>query len=262
MTKIALTISIVIYKSDKNQLLETLDSLVLACNKSKIYNYRIYLINNDRFFPEYLNKINLKNLDILDGHGNIGYGAGHNLISNNIGKYHLVLNPDVILDEKSILNSIKRMEEHPNIGLITPNTKNEYNKRQFIVKAYPSILIFFLRAINNKFLNKLFSKKLMNYECHNLNYKTLNKVIFCGGCFMFFRSNVFKQIKGFDEKYFLYFEDMDISYRSNLISENIYDPEVKITHFGGNASRKGLSHWKYFILSLLIFFKKYGWKII
>ena len=77
---------------------------------------------------------------------------------------------------------------------------------------------------------------------------------------MFFRSSVLKYIKGFDENFFLYFEDMDISYRTHKVSKIIYDPDVKIIHYGGNAAKKNFQHWKYFISSLFKFFNKYDWK--
>lgn len=261
MHTIFLTISIVIFEPDEILLIKTLDSLYNSCNRSKIPNYKIFIINNGKKLPKNNIYKSYKNLEILDGHGNIGYGSGHNLIINNLGKYHLILNPDVILHEDSILKSIERMEKDFKIGLITPNTFDNNNKRQYILKSYPSVFIFFLRSLNNKQLNKIFKSKLDRYELNYLDYDNLIKNIkFCGGCFMFFRGKNLNKLNGFDHNFFMYFEDMDLSFRSYLESKNLYDPNVKITHYGGGASRKNLKHWKYFIFSLIVFFRKFGWK--
>ena len=259
--ELILTISIVIYKSNEELLIETLKTLVLSCEKAKLSSYKIYLINHEKSISENINKFVSENIELIQGHGNIGYGSGHNLVKNRIGNYHLILNPDVKLFEDTIKNSIKRMTEENKVGLITPNATDQNGVRQYLIKSYPSFLIFFLRVTNISLLNLLFKKKLNKYECRELNYnKIINKVIYCSGCYMFFRNIVFKNINGFDENFFLYFEDMDISYRTSKVTNIIYDPNVKIIHYGGNTSRKNLLHWKFFISSMIKFFNKYVWK--
>jgi len=65
----------------------------------------------------------------------------------------------------------------------------------------------------------------------------------------------------FDDKYFLYFEDFALSLELNKQGILVYQPAVKIVHYGGGASRKGLRHIGYFIRSAIRFFNAYGWKI-
>jgi GT2 family glycosyltransferase len=78
------------------------------------------------------------------------------------------------------------------------------------------------------------------------------------GCFMFFRKQALVFVKGFDQKYFLYFEDFDLCLRLRKQWKIAYLPNVKISHFGGNASRKGWRHTVFFIESALFFFKNHG----
>ena len=146
--ELILTISIVIYKSNEELLIETLKTLVLSCEKAKLSSYRIYLINHEKTISENINKFISENIELIQGHGNIGYGSGHNIIKNRLGNYHLILNPDVKLFEDTIKNSIKRMTEENNVGLITPNAIDQNGFRQYLIKSYPSFLIFFLRVTN------------------------------------------------------------------------------------------------------------------
>jgi len=80
------------------------------------------------------------------------------------------------------------------------------------------------------------------------------------GCFMMFRTSVLKQLAGFDPRYFLYFEDYDLSLRTHAVARVAYVPNVRVLHHGGGASRKGSSHIRMFISSAFKFFNRFGWK--
>lgn len=79
------------------------------------------------------------------------------------------------------------------------------------------------------------------------------------GCFIFARTKSLKQIGGFDERFFLYFEDFDLSMR---LKRKDYFPEIQIYHKGGNSSKKGFLHVRLFVISAIRFFMKFGWKLI
>jgi GT2 family glycosyltransferase len=79
------------------------------------------------------------------------------------------------------------------------------------------------------------------------------------GCFMFVRTETLKEVGGFDELYFLYFEDFDLSIRIGKLGKVVYAPRVRIVHHGGNAAGKGFHHLKMFIQSGIRFFNKHGW---
>jgi GT2 family glycosyltransferase len=80
------------------------------------------------------------------------------------------------------------------------------------------------------------------------------------GCFMFFRRPVLGRLGGFSERFFLYFEDYDLSMRTHRYGDIVYVPAVRIVHFGGNTARKGIRHIILFIRSAVTFFNLYGWK--
>ena len=78
---------------------------------------------------------------------------------------------------------------------------------------------------------------------------------------MFMRTSEFKAIGGFDRRFFLYFEDFDLSIRLRALGQIAYVPSVLITHGGGDVGRKALRHHGYFMVSAVRFFNKCGWKL-
>ncbi|HIB84125.1 MAG TPA: hypothetical protein EYO59_05890 [Chromatiaceae bacterium] len=80
------------------------------------------------------------------------------------------------------------------------------------------------------------------------------------GCFMFFRTKLLRVLDGFSPDYFLYFEDYDLSMRVHELSDIVYVPMVRITHFGGHAAGKGLRHIWMFSVSAYRFFSRWGWR--
>ena len=82
------------------------------------------------------------------------------------------------------------------------------------------------------------------------------------GCFMLLDTQVLKLVGGFNESYFLYFEDFDLSIRMRKFGELVYAPNVRIRHSGGGASRKGLSHIFAFVRSSFRFFNTHGWRFL
>ncbi len=81
------------------------------------------------------------------------------------------------------------------------------------------------------------------------------------GCFLLFRTSILKKLGGFDPRYFLYFEDFDLSLRTRKITQIAYVPQVKIIHYGGQVAKKGRRHIIMFIRSSITFFNTHGWKL-
>ena len=87
-------------------------------------------------------------------------------------------------------------------------------------------------------------------------------ILLASGCFMLVRTAAFQSVGGFNDKYFLYFEDFDLSIRLGSQGRLVFNPAIQIVHHGGYAARKGLQHMKYFIRSGLTFFRDHGWRWI
>ncbi len=201
-------------------------------------------------------------LRLLSGHGNIGYGAAHNLaIAKATGDYHLILNPDLVLDADCLVSGITFMQQHPDVILASPLAKHENGEKQHLCKRYPSVFTFLVRGFFPNFLKKLFDKRLAEFEMHELPDTAPNTdVPIVSGCFMLCQSSALKQVQGFDANYFLYFEDFDLSLRLGELGKVAYVPAMEIQHRGGHAARKGLHHIRLFIRSGIRFFNSHGWR--
>jgi GT2 family glycosyltransferase len=201
-------------------------------------------------------------VELLSHHGNIGYGAGHNLTLNRAkSDFHLILNPDVFLEKDALLHAFEFMVSHPEVGLLTPAARDRKGYRQYLCKRYPTLLDLLLRGFAPGFLKNVFQKRLYDYELrHKVGNTVMWDVPIVSGCFMLFRQSALLRLGGFSPAYFLYFEDFDISLRAAKITRTVYVPSVRITHFGGHAARKGWRHVALFSRSAMAFFKTHGWK--
>lgn len=255
-----ITFSIVFFNDNLVILKKNIKSIIINLKDLKI-KYKIYIINNSYDYINLHNLFKSKNIEIINNK-NIGFGLSHNKILNKLGKYHVIVNPDLIFHKNSIKNAIIFFERNTRVGAISPSFFWDNENRQYLIKSYPSILVLFLRAIYSLFKIRLFSRYLNKYEMKNMNYKIRNDDIkLISGACIFLRGKIFKKINGFDKSYFLYFEDFDLSIRLRKIANISYVPSIKITHYGGHTAKKGLKHIKYFLKSMIIFFRKYGIKV-
>lgn len=202
-------------------------------------------------------------LHLMHGHGNIGYGAAHNLVITKItSDFHLLLNPDLNLDQNCVRAGISYLTENEAVVMASPYAAYENGEKQYLCKRYPSVFTFVVRGFFPKFLKKFSAKRLARFEMHELpeSHPTTNIPI-VSGCYMLCRTKALQQLGGFNEKFFLYFEDFDLSLRLTTIGKIAYVPAMRITHTGGNAAMKGLSHIGMFARSGIRFFNIHGWRV-
>lgn len=202
-------------------------------------------------------------VELRGGHGNIGYGAGHNLaIHEAAGDFHLILNPDVILEEDALVQALNFMEAHRLVGLLAPEVVDGQGNIQYLCKRYPSVLDLLLRGFAPSVVKKTFRSRLDRYELRDQvgNNQVIWDVPLVSGCFMLLRRSALEQVQGFSPDYFLYFEDFDLSLRMGRVARTAYVPCVQITHFGGQAAQKGWRHIGMFLRSMMIFFNHHGWR--
>ncbi len=275
---IEISISVVVYRPEIVVVFNTLKSLI----NSLIYTNKLFRISskvdvcdntpldlkND--FEDKLKIFILENTyDIISynyitKNENLGFAKANNIsLLNSSSKYHLIINHDVMLERDNLLRLLDYMESNPDTDIVTPKVYDWIDEntltttQQFLIKRHPSVFQLFLRGFAPKFLKKIFSSTLSSYECKDLDFSiTQTNLEIVSGCFMFCRTESLKKVGGFDENFFLYFEDFDLSKR---ISRKDYFPEAVIYHRGGNASKKGWLHRKLFIQSAYQFFRKHGW---
>ncbi|CAB3711688.1 N-acetylglucosaminyl-diphospho-decaprenol L-rhamnosyltransferase [Paraburkholderia phenoliruptrix] len=262
----------VVYRPDIDQLTATLASLAKASDALRAgrpsFPVTLYLVDNGGL-PDCLAALaelashGVSTTTIIAGQGNVGYGRGHNLaIERSTSRYHLVLNPDIDLARNALCEACDFFEVHAEAGLITPWIGDEHGHQLFLCRRYPTLLDLFARGFLPARPRQWFSRRLARYEMRDkINaHDVVWDPPIVSGCFMLFRTSVLKQLAGFDARYFLYFEDYDLSLRAHDVTRVVYAPSVRVLHHGGGAARKGFAHIRMFISSAFKFFNRFGWK--
>ncbi|MGB5157416.1 MAG: hypothetical protein WBN77_08255 [Desulfobacterales bacterium] len=273
-----LSISVVSYAPLLRELTLTLESLSRAVAYAREYNAlsdaQLFLVDNGpgdkeaddlrSLFAVQAQENVFSRLELLSGHGNIGYGAGHNLaLRRSDSDFHLILNPDVNLDHQAIYEALCFLSTHPDVGGLSPYAEDRNGFRQFLCKNYPTVFDLILRGFLPEGIRRFFHKRIFAYDMRDVcgASEPVFDIPIISGCFMFMRRGILLQVDGFSSEYFMYFEDFDISLKLGKVTRLAYVPSVKIIHFGGDAARKGWSHILMFVCSMLKFYKKHGWRI-
>ena len=226
-------------------------------------NVKLYIIDNS---PVPLS-LTLKNRPVFyhfTGQ-NLGYGKAHNWSIQRCepSKYFLILNPDVVISRGVLEELSQYLDSNPDIGMVCPMILNENQTLQYLNKQQPNLLDLFLRCffINNPIF-AFIKKRLDHYEMKAIGYDNIHEVPFMTGAFMFCRAQVLRKVCGFDPRFFMYFEDADLSRKiQNEGFKTVYYPYVNITHLWQRESRKSLKMASIFMISGMKYFHKWGWKL-
>lgn len=278
--KSVIRISLVLYKPNESELFTTINKLLLSFSSK--FDVELVVVDNSPLDCEGDIESKITNLLADNCIGdkvrvefvffknslNLGFGMAHNQaithVNNNIYdcKYHLILNPDLEVAPDALQNALEFMNMHPECGLLTPYATWKDGQVQHLCKRYPTVFELLVRGFAPTFFKNIFRKKLNYYEMADVlsEDNIFWDPLIVSGCFMLFRTDVLRQLGGFDPRFFLYFEDFDISLRAGKISRIAYVPQVKVVHHGGHASRKGWKHIKMFGRSMITFFNIHGWR--
>lgn len=192
---------------------------------------------------------------------NLGYGAGHNIAIRNAlatgADYHVVLNPDVYWSGDVIGTLRSFMDEHPTCGLVMPRILYPSGDVQYLCKLLPSPM----DLIGRRFIPIVSYRKKHDYEYELqwTGYDRVMEVPSLSGCFMFMRCDVLTTVGGFDERYFMYAEDLDLCRRIGEVSETLFCPSVDVVHEYEKGSYKNKKLLRYHIASIVRYFNKWGW---
>jgi GT2 family glycosyltransferase len=193
---------------------------------------------------------------------NLGFSGGNNLVLDKLdSEFHLVVNPDVMLEQLALCRAIEYLKKNTDVGIVSPRIMDAGFEFAHVIKIYPDCFTLLLRYAEISILTKRFAARLESYACGHLSDTANKDVQLAGGCFLLMRTCLFKKLKGFDDHFFVYFEDFDFSIRSSEYTKIAYVPAVRITHMGGHTNHKSLQHHWLFAVSAVKFFFLHGWKI-
>ena len=254
-----LTISIVTFNNE-DVIEEALDSIEKSTLPPFVYD--VIVVDNSST-DKTRDIISLKYPGItLIPSANVGYGAGHNQaiqLAAHKSDYHLVMNPDVYFSEDVLEKLIAFMDKREDTGLVMPKILYPDDRIQYLCKQLPTPFDLIGRRFIPGFLKPLFKKRRDRYESRDREYNQTMEVPHLSGCFMMLRTKIFATVGLFDERFFMYLEDVDFSRRVNACYKTIYYPEISIYHHYHKGSYKRWKHLSYHIVSAIKYFNKWGW---
>lgn len=250
---VRLGVSIVVYKDLMNTI-----NIIEALTKLDFVH--VSIVDNSPLANEQIAKYS--SITYIHNPSNPGFGAAHNIamrasMANGID-YHLIINPDIFFDSAIIRKLMDFMDAHPMIGAAMPKVIYPDGRIQRLAKLIPTPLNYFMR----RFMPIAMIKNWLNdaYELKQYDYTYVIDAPFLSGCFTMFRTEVLKKFGGFDEGFFMYFEDNDIC--RNVLNVGyrctVY-PDVQVIH---DHTPKHFDKWatiKMYFSSAFYYFNKWGW---
>lgn len=189
---------------------------------------------------------------------NLGFGAGHNQVLDRLdSKYHAIVNPDIILNMDAFGTLIKFMEDE-NVGMCVPRLVNEQGELLSVYRRELTVFDMFIRM----FLKGCFKKRQAKHTMQDMDYSKPFEVPFAQGSFLVVRTDLFKELGGFDERFFLYLEDTDLCRRVWEKSCLVYCPDAEVIHKWERGSHKNRKLLKIHMQSMFAYFHKWGWKFL
>lgn len=163
---------------------------------------------------------------------NVGFGAGNNrAIRDAKGEYILILNPDVAVTQEAINELFDYIKMRDNVSLVAPRLLNPDGSIQYSCLEFPE---FLTPLYSRTFLRKIprFRKKLERYRMMNDPHTVVKSVPWVLGACMMIRKSDFDALHGFDDRYFMYFEDIDLCRRIWSSGKRvIYNPKAEMVHY-------------------------------
>lgn len=257
MTNPVLTVSIVLYKNDPSHIVE-----VCLCLLQLNFSFEVYFLDNspDDTLAQYISKDD--RLFYTKSTHNLGYGKGHNQIiydQLDRGKYHLVVNADVFFLEGVLEELMAFMDTNQEVGLVMPRVLNPDGTDQYLYKLLPSPGVMLLRRFCPAFVQRIFSARLEEYEMSFAHPEGVFEVPYLSGCFMWLRKEAIKELGAFDTRFFMYFEDVDLSRNIGTKWKLLYHGSTAISHYFQRGSYGHFKLMVFHVVSAVKYFSKYGW---
>lgn len=260
LTSEVVDLSIVIVNWNSGDLLsECIKSIQLSCGYSK-EAWAIVVVDNGSTDNSLEKVADVQDIYLIRAERNLGFGKACNLgVSACKSEFILFLNPDATVYESTILSALKYMREPGQIrvGICGVQLEDDFGEITHSCTRFPGPWNFLAHSVG---FDRPFPKlgHFMNYWDHDQTRK-VDHVI---GAFFLVRRQLFDILGGFDERFFLYLEDLDFSYRASKAGwESIYLADVQAHHSGGGVSRQVKARRLFYSLrsNLVYSFKHFSW---
>lgn len=191
---------------------------------------------------------------------NLGYGAAHNIaLRQSIAEavpYHLIVNADIHFAVAILEQATTFLDQHADIGLLMPKVFYPNGKIQYLCKLLPTPFDLFGR----RFLPKTWmQRRTEHFELRASGYDRVMNVPYLSGCFMLLRTKALTEVGLFDERFFMYPEDVDLTRRMHRLYKTVFYPDISVVHRHAQGSYKNVRLLCIHVVNLIRYFNKWGW---
>jgi GT2 family glycosyltransferase len=246
--------SVVAYKTDLAELDRAVEQFLAVPLKT-----HLYIIDNSTT-PIAEGRYKQPGVSYHFASANLGYGTAHNLaIRAALGhaRCSLVMNTDIVYTPEVVLRLFHLMQEQQEVGLAAPQIRYPDGSLQYVCRLLPTPANLFLR----RFLpHSSWTKRAdAQYELRWWDHRSIANIPYFQGSFVMLRTQLCNELGGFDERFFLYGEDIDLTRRIHQVAATLYVPDVHITHEYRRYSNRSLRGTWIGIQNNVRYFNKWGW---
>lgn len=223
----------IVTHNNKSSICKTIESLY---KYTENIDFKLYVVDNASTdgTVDVIRK-NFPQVEIIESKENKGFGAGHNAVIKKLNsKYHFLINPDISVRDDVFTKMAEYMDKNEDIGILSPKICCPDGSKQVLGKREPKIK--YLAA--SRFRKEEPSKLLREYAMLDRDDSDCYDIEIASGCFVMIRTDIFKKIGGFDDRYFLYFEDFDLSRTVRQNNRVVYFPFASVYHEWERGSKK------------------------
>lgn len=189
---------------------------------------------------------------------NKGFGGGHNSVLGRLSsKYHFVLNPDILVEEDVLGEICGWMDAHPDVVMATPQLYFPDGRIQHLPRRRPNFMGLLARQLPGGMLSSF----NLHYTMQDEDLTRVQDIQFCTGSFFCIRTEVFQKMGGFDEGYFMYVEDADITQKALQYGRVCLLPQFKAIHAWHRTPAHRSSHFWMQMKSMGRYFSKWGFAL-
>lgn len=218
----------------------------------------IIVVDNNSFDDSCeMMKQRFPNVKLIENEANSGFSKGNNIgVTEAKGDYICILNPDTVVAEDTFIKVLAFAKEQKNLGIVgvklIDGTGNFLPESK---RGTPTPFVAFTKITG---LYKVFPKTFGEYYAQHLSENETGKVDILVGAFMLMKRDLYNEIGGFDEKCFMYSDDIDLSYMAlKKGKSNYYFHETSVIHYKGESTVKDGTYMKRFKESMNFFYKKH-----
>ncbi len=190
---------------------------------------------------------------------NLGFGRGHNAVLPRLASdFHFILNPDILLDSDVLNGMANWMTLHTDAVMATPQLYFPDGRIQHLPRRKPTPYALLARQLAPRLPASVFATADEHYTMQDEDLTRPRPIEFCTGSFAAFRTPVFRQIGGFDEGYFMYVEDADLTQKALQCGTVYLLPQFRAIHAWHREPMRDAGKFAMQLKSMLRYFKKWG----